>query len=307
MTALAHPPRLFSTRALVEICARTAGPRHRVREIPVEGSGPPRSLCALEVEDRLRLRSFLLAPLGLYASPGWEGPLETRTIADVVRRLKGARTRKFSWKVRFDEDELIAALAKLDLETTRDATQVLFLDDAYDHLVSRYEKKCRQEVRFGRAKGVEVFEAKSASEVRAYYGVHVRLAKLKSGYSFIYPCELFEELVRLPETSLLLARFEGRTVAGLLVFRDGDSVVGWHGAMDREFGNVHPMRVLYDEVIRRACIAEARFVNLGGSLGIASLERFKASWGARVVENWQFTWRNPFWNRLERLRRALVA
>ncbi len=306
MTSLSHPPRLFSTRPLVEICARTAGRRHGVREIPVEGSGPKRSLCALEVADRLGLRSLLLAPLGLYASPGWDGPLESRTIADAVARLKGARTRKFSWKVRFDEEELAADLGALGLEAEKNETRIVPIERDYEAVAARFEPRIRRQIRQSREKGVAV-RISDADAARAYHALHERLAAGKSGYDFIYPVQLFVDLVGLDAVRLFVAEREGRLAAGALFFHDVDSLVYWHGAMDRDFSNVYPTHQIFDEAFRWGASLGASFVNLGGSVGIASLESFKDAWGARVAWNHQFTWRNPLWRAMERLRRTPVA
>ncbi len=307
MTQGRHPARLFSTRPLVEACARTAGPRHGVLEVPVRGSGPDRTLCALEVRDRLGLKSFLLAPLGLYASPGWEGRLEPRTIEDVVRRLKGPLVRKFSWKVRFDEEELSRALSALGLVEEENETRIVALEADYGAVEARYEPRIRRQIRQSREKGVAVRIA-DADAARAYHALHARLAAEKGGYDFVYPVELFVALVALGDAvRLYVAEREGRLVAGALFFHDTDSLVYWHGALDREFSNCYPTHQVFDTAFRWGSGLGAFFVNMGGSVGIASLEAFKDAWGARVVGNRQFTWRNPLWAALARLRRGGVA
>ena len=47
------------------------------------------------------------------------------------------------------------------------------------------------------------------------------------------------------------------------------------------------------------------FVDFGGSAGIASLEQFKSSWGARPEMNWVFEWKNPLWASLSALKSRL--
>ena len=307
MTAPTHPPRLFSTRAIVEVCARTSGPRHGVFEVPVRGSGPDRTLCALEVRDRFGLKSLLLAPLGLYASPGWEGRLEPKTIADAVRQMKGPRVRKFSWKVRFDEEELASALASLALDAEENETRIVPLEADYAAVEARFEPRIRRQVRQSHEKGVTVRIA-DADAARAYSSLHARLAALKGGYDFLYPPELFADLVALGDVvRLLVAERDGRLLAGALFFHDADSLVYWHGAMDREYSNCYPTHQIFDTAFRWGAGLGASFVNMGGSIGIATLEAFKDAWGARPVRNRQFTWRNPVWSALARLRRASVA
>lgn len=264
-------------------------------------------MCALEVRDRLGLRSFLLAPLGLYASPGWEGRLEPTTIADTVRRLKGPRVKKFSWKVRFDEEELASALAEFGLAAEENETRVVALEADYGVVEARFEARIRRQIRQSREKGVTIRIA-DADAARAYHALHARLAAERGGYDFVYPADLFVELVALGDAvRLYVAEREGRLLAGALFFHDGDSLVYWHGAMDREFSNVYPTHQIFDAAFRWGAGLGASFVNMGGSVGIASLEAFKDAWGARVVWNRQYTWRNPAWAALARLKRGGVA
>ena len=104
---------------------------------------------------------------------------------------------------------------------------------------------------------------------------------------------------------LLLAEFEGRVIAGGLFFRDGHSVLYWHGASDRTHSERFASRPLFDEAIRWGNDIGATSVNLGGSAGVASVERFKSMWGARVEMNRTFEWTNPLWRALSTSKAAL--
>jgi hypothetical protein len=298
---LHHPASVFSTYELVEVYARALGAKYRAAAIPVRGSGPPRTLYALEVAEPLGLRSFSLGPCGLYANPAWDGRLERSTLKEIVARLKGVRVRKFGWKVLFAEEELASGLCSLDLVSRRESTHVLSLAGGYEHVFAGYSATIRNEVRKARARGVRVRDAVTDQEVDAYYAVHTRLAQEK-GYGPVYPRELFRELRKLPQVRLLVAECEGRVAAGGLFFQDGRSILYWHGAADRNFYTHFPSRLVLDEAIRWGCETGTAFVNFGGSAGIVSLERFKSLWGAKLESNWTFEWENPLWRGLARLK-----
>lgn len=299
---------LFCQREFVELCARTLGRRLGVLAIPVVGSGPPRTIYALETAEPLGLRSFSMAPCGLYASPGWVGRLDAGTLGGIVETMKGFRVRKFGWKVLFDHHELASGLGSLGLKTRQESTHALALERDYDRVFARFSATIRNEIRKAQARGVSVREATDSEMVKAYYRLHKELAEQKGGYDFIYPLELLLGLLAIRGAArLLVAECAGRVVAGGLFFRDGASVVYWHGATDRQHSSFFPSRLVLDEAIREGCESGATLFNFGGSAGIASLEKHKERWGAERQLNWLFEWKNPFWEKLTRVKRWIRA
>ena len=64
-----------------------------------------------------------------------------------------------------------------------------------------------------------------STEVYDYYRIHTQLAQEKGNYNFIYPVELFLNALELrPNLKMLVAKSEGKTIAGGLFFIDGCSV-----------------------------------------------------------------------------------
>jgi hypothetical protein len=250
-------------------------------------------------------RYVSLAPFSLYASPGWERELDRGTLQQIVRFLTGPRTRGFVWTVRFDHTALASGLASFGIASRTAPTHVISLDGGYADAAARYSATIRNQIGKARRRGVEVRAASSESDVRAYYDLHTRLVEQKEWKGYRHPLVLFLELNRLRDCMrLLVAEHEGRMVAGAVFLQDACSVMYWHGASDREYSNLFATRPLFDEAIRWACETKARFVDLGGSAGIASLEQFKASWGARPEVNHVFEWSNPLWTGLAALKCA---
>jgi hypothetical protein len=241
-------------------------------------------------------RRIALGPDGLYASPGWEAELEPATLADIVRRLTTLSTQRFIWNVRFDHEPLAAGLIVLGLTGSRNATHVLHLVRDYEEVFAGFNRTIRNQIRQALRKGVHVRLVSGPDDVRAYYDVHTRLAEQQGTYTMIYPLGLFLELVKLhDDVRFLVAECDGRVVSGGIFFRDGGSVMHWHGATDRAYSKFFPPCAILGEAIRWACESGATTFNLGGSAGIASLEQFKSFWGARPALNWQFTWTSPYW------------
>jgi lipid II:glycine glycyltransferase (peptidoglycan interpeptide bridge formation enzyme) len=178
---------------------------------------------------------------------------------------------------------------------------VLWLPRTHEDAFAKFSTTRRRQVRKSHQSGVSVRSATDAASLDAYLGIHRKLSDDKERPED-YPRALFERLLALPDASLLLAEFEGVVVAGALFFRDGDSLFYWHGASDRAHAHVFPSCAIFDHAIALACREGFRSMNFGGSLGVSSLEEFKQSWGARRETYWKFTWSNPVWRAIKRVK-----
>jgi hypothetical protein len=303
---------LFSTRGFIEAWSRSFGDDDKPLPIPVKGSGAPRTMYAIKTIDVYGLRSISLGPVGFYASPGWEGQLERFTLEEILDEIKGVRTRSFVWNVRFDHGSLAAGLSSLGLASQRTPTHVLNLKRDYEAVFGGYNATIRNQVRAAARRGVRVRTTQSFDDLRAYYKIHMSQVEHKGGYLFIFPMVFLTQLVDESTTCrFFVAEYEGRIIAGGIFLRDGCSVFYLHSAYDRHYSHLFPSCAVLDEAIRWACDSGAAFFNFGGSAGIASLEKFKASWRTTAELNWVFHWQNPLWARLSSikaiLRRNLTA
>src|SRR5262245_1172227 len=299
----------FSSIQFAEAVSTALRDKYSPFGIPVTGSGPPRTMYALQVPSRYGSRYLWLAPYDLHASPDWVGRLDLSTVQGIVARLRGIRTRRFVWNVRFDHEPLAAALTSLGFKSEHTYSYVVDLDHDYEQVFAAYSATTRNHVRKAHRRGVRVRHAESEADVHAYYHVHRRLVRLKQqqmgSYGYVYPVELLLELTKLRGTArLLLAEWDGQVIGGGLFVHDGCSIYYFHGASDRAYSHMYALCAVIDEAIRWACEVGAAFFNLSGAPGLPALEKFKSSWGTRRVVNWTFQWANPFWERLSALRQT---
>jgi hypothetical protein len=240
-----------------------------------------------------------LGPFGLFASPGWDSSIEVGTLRRILRFLTRPRVRGFTWTVRYDHVDLAAGLEALGLRGTTSATHVIDLVGGYSAVATGYSATIRNQIGKAHRRGVSVRHARDEADVRSYYEIHRRLVEQRDWRGFRYPFDLLHELSRLGTFGrLLLAEHEGQLIAGGLFFLDGDSVLYWHGASDRQHSERFASRAVMDAAIRWACDVGATSFNLGSSAGIASIESFKSMWGAQSEVNKTFEWTSPLWRRL---------
>jgi hypothetical protein len=289
----------FSTPDFVEAWVRSHGQGYRAAALSVEGSGPRRIMHGVQRFGAGAREYNLLAPDGLYSSPGWRGQLEKPTIANLVDQLMSGRAASFDWNVRFDHESLAAELISLGVGFRRTTTSVLHLSEDHERIFAGYSASIRNHIRKGYRRGVTVRRTDDPKDLHAYYLLHLRRADEKGGYSSVSSFEFLSRLIELRKvTVFLVAEFEGRIIAGGIFMRDGCSVFYFHSAFDSHYSRLFPSCVIIDEAVRRACQGGATFFNLGGSNGIAALDKFKSYWGARHELNWNFQWKHPLWGRL---------
>jgi hypothetical protein len=293
----------FSTLDFTSVWSKYLGDNQSPLAIPVTGSGPARTMYGIQAPRANGGIHVKMGPVGLYGSPGWEGQLEQETVNGIIRTLRKFQTRGFYWTVRFDQEPLAKCLMALGFTPAPMSTHVLSLAKDYEQVFAGYNSTMRNQVRKTRRGGLVVREAQSPEDVRAYHQVYTRSAEQKGGYGCIYPVELFLDLIELRKnTRLLLAESEGQIVAGGLYFRDGCSIMYWHGAADRRHSHLFPACAVIDQAVQWGCANGATDFDFGASNGIASLEQFKSFWGARPQPYWRFEWESPFWARVDRFR-----
>jgi len=232
-------------------------------------------------------------PFGTYGGPvAVEGEAEAALLVCYARLTRDLRTLEAGW-VDF-------AGTGLAWGTGAPAqTHLVDLSAGFDALwKDRFARKRRQYARGAERSGVTVTRSLDSCDVRAYYRVYAaRLARL--GARSPHPERLFTELfARGGEgVRVYLARRQGEVVGGHFNFYHRDSVIAWYNVTTPAGDDLRAGSLLYATCMRDACADGFRTYNLGGSLGKASLIRYKESLGG---EPYNYTTHRRF-GRLGRL------
>jgi hypothetical protein len=280
---------LFSTEPFVNAWISGLGGGLHPISVSV-GSGLLRSVMyGVAVRGRLGYSSAQFGPAGLYAnlSP-FPSNCEER-IRETIREFQRQRLLSVTWNVRFDHTVLAEALHTAGLACQSGTTHIIPLLEKHEVLFSRYRPTRRNEIRQCHRKGIQIRRALGYEDAVAYCQVHERLAQQKEGFNINYPTSLICELVKLREyVILLVAEYEGKIIAGALFFVDGDSMMYWHGASDRDYARLFASGALVDRGIQIACEKGCQSFNMGGS-GTDALREYKTSFGAAERTVYAFT------------------
>lgn len=161
------------------------------------------------------------------------------------------------------------------------ATHVIDLQEGWDSAWKHYTQKGRTSTRKAENLGVEVIQSKQADSLKEHWKIIQSCEEIwkpdpKPTHEFV------QDLLKLAAARLYLAMFEGEVKASVLVFIHSREVFFWQGARKSEGCPHGIVNLLYTRVLQDACRESIPYANLGGSLGMEDLVRFKESFGARA-------------------------
>lgn len=176
-------------------------------------------------------------------------------------------------------------------------THILNLDRNFDCIwENRFINKSRNQVRKAIKSGVTVEPVDDISGVKAYYDLYLDSAS-RWGLSdkTVKPIRFFEKLFELGGNNVryYLASYEGRYIAGVIIVYGGRDCFYWSGAMIKEFGNYCPNNLLLKQVIEDACESGYSSFNMGSSMGLPGVQKFKESFGAEKVNYKYYIYESP--------------
>ncbi len=179
--------------------------------------------------------------------------------------------------------DFAARMASSNGAARRVTSHVVDLSRGYQAAARRYSDSNQRLVRQARDHGVSVDVIEDASQVRAFYAMHLRTVARYGArpLSRAFFDAVFASLVPVGLATFYLARHNGEVVAGNLVLRRRDRSYDWMWVYDDRRLPLRATNLMIDRAIRDEAARGARILNLGASPNdrLGSV-RFKQSFGA---------------------------
>ena len=199
-----------------------------------------------------------------------------------------ARRKWDYWEIRGGRSFLPAAPASLSFWGHK-----LALSPNRPNLFSRLDSSTRRAVRKAEQSGLKVEFSTTSEAVRIFYRL-LGLTRRRHGLppqSFGFFENIQRHILAKGQGTVILARFNGIPVAGLIFFQFGCTALYKFGVSDESFQHLRANNLLMWRAIEwyseRGCID----MDFGRtSLGNAGLRRFKCGWGAteRLIEYFRY-------------------
>lgn len=159
----------------------------------------------------------------------------------------------------------------------------LDLTPGEDALFSRFRSNVQRNIRKAEKSGISVVSDPTPGGVREFYRLNC-LTRREHGLP-PQPMRFFENLqaqiLGKGYGTLMLARYEGRVIAGALFLRFAGKAVYKYGASDRRYQELRPNNLIFRESIRKLSRKGVRTLSFGRTdLHHEGLRQFKLSWGA---------------------------
>src|SRR5688572_23107710 len=156
-------------------------------------------------------------------------------------------------------------------------------------LFDSFSEANRRAIRKAQRSGVKVEMATDIEALSTYYQLHCLSRK-----SFGLPPQpwrlfqaMYHHVLKQNLGFILLARHEGRTIAGAVFCHSGNHAVFKFGASDRRHQPLRPNNLILWEAIQRLGVKGIETFSLGRtSLANDGLRRFKLSWGSTENTLW---------------------
>ncbi|HEY8488828.1 MAG TPA: peptidoglycan bridge formation glycyltransferase FemA/FemB family protein [Thermaerobacter sp.] len=162
-----------------------------------------------------------------------------------------------------------------------------------EETLARFESKTRYNIRYAARQGVTTRAAQDEQDLAAFYRL-LQLTAARQRFAiraFSYYEALWRHLLVPGHGRIFLAEHQGRPVAGIMVFRCGDTVWYLYGGTDYDARKVMPSHAAQWAAIQWAIAEGCRiydFRGVSGNLDPADphygLYRFKKGFGAELVE-----------------------
>ena len=209
---------------------------------------------------------------------------EASANALIAQAIHLAQQRKVRYlELRTGINDVIAGRSEL-IEGNLYVTWLLPLATDPDRMWSGLRKPVQRQIRKSEGLGVKIRLAQRREDIEYYYRLHLQTRCKKHGMPSQPRCYfywLWDAFAARGAMKLLLAEYEERVIAGMILLASGTTIRYAYGASDESYLNLAPNNLLLWTAIKLGCTESYRTFDLGRTArDNEGLMEFKRRWGA---------------------------
>ncbi|MGO4392623.1 GNAT family N-acetyltransferase [Variovorax sp. M-6] len=295
-----------------EVSIRSAFERSlqmRARPLIVTGHGSQSDTGWFFERSRFGMRRVEVAPIGFYASLCAD---DARLAA--LRRFIDSERLSLRNNVRINlnplethSGDLISYAASRGYGVVMNQAHLLPIGPSIDAMRAKYHSTKRYEaLREVRIRSL-IRVADNVRDLDDYFSVYAASLMRWGRNGFVYPPDLFRNLLSSPAVRFWMHYVEDRLACAMVVLYSRSYALYWQGVsrIDGDQKPAYPMVKLMDAVLQDLVQRGVPVLNLGASGGLPNVQRFKEGFGALPKTYASLTFRSPIWRIADRVRRAV--
>jgi lipid II:glycine glycyltransferase (peptidoglycan interpeptide bridge formation enzyme) len=226
---------------------------------------------------------------GVYGGIIADQEISPQEVAEIIRhilkmkstggRIVGNPFKEFTLPSQFKKKELF--------------TQMVDLTSGFDGIWGRFSRGQKSNISQAQRKNITIRLAQSEQDIETYFAIYLQTVKRWGKKTAAeYPQDLFLNLYRKndPHIRFYLAEKDGRNVAGIIVLAWAKNLIYWHGCSLDEALKDYPNNLLHYAVIKWGCENGYTCYDMGPSMDMEGVVRFKSSFGAEKVFFKSYRW-----------------
>lgn len=144
-------------------------------------------------------------------------------------------------------------------------------------------KKTRNAVRKAVKRGVKVLEVTGKDLLDAYFMLYLKTMKRHGSppHAYKFFQKLYDVFYPKGQIKAMLAEYEGKPIAGVLLFYMGETIYLKSNVTDKKYRSLNPTNLLLWKTIESGATSGYKFFDLGRTRPNTTIYRFKKGWSGR--------------------------
>ncbi len=173
------------------------------------------------------------------------------------------------------------------------STHIVSLEDGFDKICKKFSRGQKSNIKQAKKKGVVIRRAETEEDVRHYYHMYQETVKRwGADAKTVYPYHFFSNIYKEQSSGahIWIAEVKGLPAAAIIVLAWNNNLIYWHGCALQEYFKYYPNNLLHTQVLEWACENNFKFYDMGASMGMQGVAKFKESFGAKPYYFNAFRW-----------------
>lgn len=260
----------------------------------------------VRISSRFGFEFYEALPGGGYGNPLWNRKPSERQMEQIVKHLLTRRCLFVEIHPYPLDWEALRFLNNYGFQCKEVFNHVLKLDKP-EVLWENFTRQCRKNIGHAQRENLRLIEGGPNDLESSYYKMYQESAeRWGMPEKEMIPLIFLQNLIRIggERVRLFFVEKEGEKIAGVIVVYGKRESFQLHSAFIYQYSNMHPNEFWQWELLKDSFERGYEIHNLGASVGLPGVQKFKESFGSKKVDYKYFIYRSPLLKIYEKIKPA---